>query len=44
MTLPKRAIFGDYAVLFNLKSNIIFTAGESNDEQNEIAYDIDGEV
>ena len=28
MALPKQAVFGDYAILFNLKSNIVFKTGE----------------
>ena len=28
MVLPRQAVFGDYAILFNLKSNIVFRTGE----------------
>ena len=32
MVLPERAVFGDYGILFHLKSNIIF---RTKDERNE---------
>ena len=44
MVLPKRAVFGDYAVLFNLKSNISFRTISDPNQTDEAFMFISDEI
>ena len=44
MALTKRAVFGDYALLFNLKSNISFRTISDPNETHESYYFIPDEI